>query len=137
MIAYRYCSNKELERLNEKGKIKGFHYETNDEVSTHIYEAKQRYLHFYLDESNMYCFDNIKPENLVEFRFPNDFDEFRGLGKYYVMDDDYNVKLRYANQLAIPDSLVKKEYINTIQPINSPQEYEEKVKRLVNNSFYI
>ena len=137
MIAYRYCSDKELEDLNKKGKIKGQHYETDEEMSTHIYEAKKRYLHFYLDEANMYCFDNVEPDNLVEFRFPNEFDEFRGLGTYYIMDEDYNLKVRYANQLAIPDSLVKREYVKNIQPINNQEEYEEKVKKLVNNRFSI
>jgi len=133
MIAYRYCSNKELQRLNEKGKIKGFHYESNPEMSTHLYDAKMKYLHFYLDEANMYCFDDVEPENLVEFRFPNEFDEFRGIGNYYVMDKDYNVKFRSANQLAIPDYLVKKEYVKNIEAINTPQEYEDRVKRLIHN----
>ncbi|MCR5482941.1 MAG: hypothetical protein K6E99_00815 [Bacilli bacterium] len=133
MIAYRYCSNEELQRLNEKGKIKGFHYESNPEMSTHLYDAKMKYLHFYLDEANMYCFDDVEPENLVEFRFPNEFDEFRGIGNYYVMDKDYNVKFRSANQLAIPDYLVKKEYVKNIEAINTPQEYEDRVKRLIHN----
>ncbi len=132
MIAYRYCSNKELQRLNEKGKIKGFHFESDPEVSTHVYEAKKRYLHFYLDDANMYCFDDVEPENLVEFRFPNEFDEFRGIGNYYIMDDSFNLKVKTANQLAIPDSLIKKEYVKNIEFINE-QEYEEKVKNLINN----
>ena len=133
MIAYRYCSNKELQRLNEKGKIKGFHYETDEEMSTHIYDEKMKYLHFYLDDANMYCFDDVEPENLVEFRFPNEFDEFRGLGTYYLMDDNFNLKVRYANQLAIPDYLVKREYVKNIEAINTPQEYTDKVKRLIHN----
>ena len=133
MIAYRYCSNEELQRLNEKGKIKGFHYESDPEMSTHLYDAKMKYLHFYLDDANMYCFDNVEPENLVEFRFPNEFDEFRGLGTYYTMDENFNLRVRYANQLAIPDSLVKREYVKNIQPLNTKEEYESKVRRLINN----
>ena len=131
MIAYRYCSNKELQDLN-KNKLKGYHYETNEVVSTHIYDLKKKYLHFYLDEGNMYCFDDIEPENLVQFVFPNDYDEFRGLGFYYVMNKDGNIRLRTANQLAIPDSFINREQVKNIEPLSS-NDYEAKVKKLVNN----
>jgi hypothetical protein len=133
MLAYRYCSNKELKRLNEKGNIKGFHYETDEEVSTHIYDVKEKYLHFYLDLENMYCFDDVEPENLVEFQFPNEFDEFRGLGYYYYLNNDMHLRMREANQLAIPASLIKREYVKNIQAFNNQSEYEEKVRRLVNH----
>lgn len=131
MIAYRYCSNKELQDLN-KNKLKGYHYETNEEVSTHIYDLKKKYLHFYLDEGNMYCFDDIEPENLVQFVFPNDYDEFRGLGFYYVMNEDGNIRLRTSNQLAIPDSFINREQVKNIEPLRT-NDYEAKVKKLVNN----
>ena len=132
MIAYRYCSNEELENL-ENNELKGYTYETNPTVSTHEYDEKEEYLHFYLDEMNMFCFDEVEPENLVQFRFPNEFDEFRGLGFYYCMDEDYNLQIRTSNQLAVPASLVKKEYIRNIEEIDTKEKYNDKVRRLINN----
>ena len=129
MIAYRYCSDKELDSLNRKDKIKGHHYENDDQMNTHIYEAKQKYLHFYLDSDNVYNFDPIKPENLVEFIFPNDFDNFRGIGYYYGVDENGNISVRYANQLAIPDYLIKRDQVKNIESLNETQ-FNENIKKL-------
>ena len=131
MIAYRYCSNEEVQELKHNY-INGYEYETNDKVNTHEYDVKKKYLHFYLNPDSIYSFDNITPENLLEFRFPNEFDEFRGIGYYYCINDDGNIEVRSANQLAIPDYLVKKEYVKNIKPLGK-EEYNNNIRKLVKN----
>ena len=110
MIAYRYCSDLEIEELNSDN-IKGYKYKTNKLVNTHEYDKKERYLHFYLDQDSIFCYDNIIPSELLEFRFPNDYDAYRGIGYYYCLCEDGNMQIRSVNQLAIPASQVKKEYV--------------------------
>lgn len=131
MIAYRYCSNEEVQELKHNY-INGYEYETNDKVSTHEYDVKKKYLHFYLNPDSIYSFDNITPENLLEFRFPNEFDEFRGIGYYYCINDDGNIEVRSTNQLAIPDYLVKKEYVKNIKPLGK-EEYNNNIRKLIKN----
>lgn len=131
MIAYRYCSNEEVQELKHNY-INGYEYETNDKVNTHEYDVKKKYLHFYLNPDSIYSFDNITPENLLEFRFPNEFDEFRGIGYYYCINDDGNIEVRSTNQLAIPDYLVKKEYVKNIKPLGK-EEYNNNIRKLIKN----
>ncbi len=129
MIAYRYCSNEEIEEL-KKDKIKGYKYKTNNLINTHEYEKNKRYLHFYLDEDSVFSYDDVEPNGLLEFIFPNEFDEYRGIGYYYCVNDSGEMQIRKVNQLAVPASLVKREYVKNSQPIQE-EEYESNIKRLV------
>ena len=131
MIAYRYCSDEEVLEL-KNDKIKGYNYTTNKLINTHEYEAYEEYLHFYLDKDSVYSYDEIEPENLLEFRFPNEFDEFRGLGYYYCTNENGELEVRTTNQLAVPASLVKKEYVKNIQPLKE-NEYDNNIKKLIKN----
>jgi len=131
MIAYRYCSDEEVQEL-KYNYINGYEYETNDKVNTHEYDVKKKYLHFYLNPDSIYSFDNITPEYLLEFRFPNEFDEFRGIGYYYCINNDGNIEVRSTNQLAIPDYLVKKEHVKNIKPLGKG-EYNNNIRKLIKN----
>ena len=129
MIAYRYCSDSEIEELKNDN-IKGYKYKTNKLRNTHEYNKKEKYLHFYLDPESIFSYDDIEATELVEFRFPNEFDEYRGKGYYYCINGDGNMRVITANQLAVPAHLVKREYVKNIQPVNN-DEYENNIKRLV------
>lgn len=129
MIAYRYCSSEEVEELKNDN-IKGYKYKTNKLVNTHEYNKKEKYLHFYLDPDSIFSYDNIEPSDLLEFRFPNEYEAYRGIGCYYFVDEDGNVQTRRANQLAIPAKLVRREHVKNIQPLKK-EEYNDNIKKLV------
>ena len=129
MIAYRYCSSEEVEELKNDN-IKGYKYKTNKLVNTHEYNKKEKYLHFYLDPDSIFSYDNIEPSDLLEFRFPNEYEVYRGIGCYYFVDEDGNVQTRRANQLAIPAKLVRREHVKNIQPLKK-EEYNDNIKKLV------
>lgn len=133
MIAYRYCSDEELNSLNRKDVIKGFEYSNDPMRGTNQYEENVEYLHFFADSDNVYCLDPVDPENFVEFLFPQEFSDYWGVGNYYDYEDKV-VKMRRANQFAIPASLVRREHVKNIKSITN-EEFKDNIKRLRRNAF--